>query len=526
MPNTRLSTVIYYSCIVSLGGFLFGFDAAVISGVTEFLVPKFNLSQWQEGLIVSIPSAAAIVTGLIVGPTSDVIGRKRVLLGVAVLYLLSAITSALAPSFGMLVAARALGGFAFGSLLLAPLYIAEIAPFRLRGRFVSINQMNIVLGFAAAYFANYYLLQLSKSDASFVQSLKVDQEVWRWMLGLEAFPAAIYCLLLLTIPESPRWLAIRGRNDEARQVLNRFLPVEDVPQAFDEIEQSAKEFQNRHKSRLGELLRPELRMVLLIGIIVGVAQQITGINVVYFYATSIFEQCGIGQDAAFAQATFVGVINIAFTILAMWLVDRMGRKPLLLLGLGGAGLSMLISAYGFGSASYQLAPEAIEQMYVENAELGLDRAAMEPVIGVKYSNDVAFKRALQEQLGASVFKQHEGELLQAAVDMNPYIVLIGILGFVAFFAMSLGPVTWVLLSEIYPNAIRGLAMAAVGLANSSISWCVQFFFPWERENFGNAMTFVLYGVCSFVSLALVALLLKETKGRSLEQIERDATGLG
>ncbi len=521
MKNHHIPTVVFYACVVSISGFLFGFDASVISGVVGFIVPEFGLNDLQVGLVVSAPSLAAIFTGLIVGPSSDLIGRKKVLLAVALLYLASAITSALAPNFAVLVAARALGGFAFGSLLLAPLYIAEIAPHRLRGRLVSINQMNIVVGISAAYFANYFLLKLSNSDLQFVQSLHIDTEIWRWMLGLEALPAVIFCLCLMIIPESPRWLVINGKAEAAEKVLKKFIPEEEVDGAIAEIQQTADEFRNRRKSRLGELFRPELRLVLLIGIIVGAAQQITGINAVFFYATSIFEQSGVGKNAAFMQATFVGVINVVFTVLAMWLVDKMGRKPLLIIGLAGVFISMSISAYGFSQATFKLTPEVVHRMMEAEEPPDIDIVAIEPMIGVTYDNDVAYKRALHDTLGEDTVNAHESELIQAAVTMNPYIVLVGILGFVASFAVSLGPVMWVLLSELYPNAIRGLAMAAVGLANSSISWSVQFLFPWQLNNLGTAWTFMIYGLFALIALILVSFLLTETKGKTLEQIEHE-----
>lgn len=185
---------------------------------------------------------------------------------------------------------------------------------------------------------------------------------------------------------------------------------------------------------------------------------------------------------------------------------------------------MFLSAYGFSKASYQLAPERVEQMLNGENLAEIDPVILEPLVGKEYQNDVVFKRALRQQLNDDIINAHEGDLIRAAIDMNPYIVLTGILGFVASFAVSLGPVMWVLLSEIYPNAIRGLAMTVVTLVNSGISWAVQFFFPWQVNSMGNALTFLIYGLFAVVSLILVIALLKETKGKSLEQIEREYTG--
>ena len=510
------STALYFATVVSLGGFLFGFDASVISGVVGFVVPEFGLNDWQQGFVVSAPTLAAVFAGLITGPLSDLIGRKTVLLIVAFLYTVSAVSSAFAPSYEVLVAARALGGFAFGSLLLAPLYIAEIAPPKLRGLMVSVNQLNIVVGFSAAYFANYFLLQASQSDAAWVQSLGIGAYAWRWMLGIEAIPAVLFFLSLFLIPESPRWLVVKGRVEDARAVLSRVIPADEMKAAFLEIEASVAEAKRHAKTRLQELLRPSLRFALGVGLIVAVAQQITGVNAVYFYAPSIFEQSGVGTDAAFAQAIWVGIINVVFTLIAMALIDKMGRKPLLMLGLAGVLVSMSIAAYGFGQATYELTDEAVAGL-----PEAVDDARLQSLVGIVYTDDVAYKKALKEALGEQAMKTHEAALIQAAVDINPYIILVGILGFVASFAISLGPVMWVLLSEIFPNRIRGLAISAVTFFNSLVSFGVQFVFPWELSQLGSAWTFLIYGLFAAIGLVLVGWLLPETKGRTLEQLEQE-----
>ncbi|GIV58891.1 MAG: hypothetical protein KatS3mg042_1804 [Rhodothermaceae bacterium] len=513
--NQNIHTALYYAAIVSLGGFLFGFDASVISGVVGFVVRDFALNDWGQGLVVSAPALAAVVAVMTVGPLSDAFGRKKMLTVVAFLYTFSAGASALAPSFEVLVAARALGGLAFGSLILAPLYIAEMAPPAHRGRMVSMNQLNIVLGFSVAYFSNFLLLRVSTSGAAWVAMLGLDTHVWRWMLGLEIVPALLFFGALFLIPESPRWLVMTGRLEEARRVLARVAPPERVEQVLAEVQASVARSREQAGTRVRELWHPALRLPLLVALVVAITQQVTGVNAVYFYAPSIFEQSGVGTDAAFAQAIWVGLINVVFTVVAMVLIDRVGRKPLLVGGLAGVLVSMGVVAYGFHRATYELTPEAAASL-PETVET----VRLEPLIGVVYPNDVAYKQALRQALGERAMKDHEAALIQAAIRINPYVVLAGILGFVASFAVSLGPVMWVLLSEIFPNRVRGLAISVITFFNSLVSFGVQFVFPWELAHLGSAGTFLLYGLFAGVGLVLVIWLLPETKNRSLEELER------
>jgi len=492
--------------MVSLGGFLFGFDASVISGAMGSIKSMFPMSSFQEGFVVSSPTLAATFAMLTVGPISDFFGRKKVLITLAFGYALSAILSALAPSVGVLIFARMLGGLAFGAaLIMAPMYIAEIAPAKNRGKLVSVNQLNIVLGFSAAYFANY-LINKNMSD---------DPEMWRWMLGLEFIPAVIYFFLLFFIPESPRWLIGKGRVEEATNVIGKVRDQADVDREIGEINQ-AIQAAKLEKKGFGELFKPALRLVLLIGLVVGVLQQITGINIAFFYANTIFEQSGIGADASFTQAVWVGIINVVFTLIAIYLIDRIGRKPLLIIGVTGIVLSMFIASYGFKQASYTLDAQAITSL-----PSTIDQSQLNDIAGTTFDDDVAFKNALYERLGKQVTSAHEADLIKAAVSMNPYLILIGILGFVASFAISLGPVMWVLFSELFPNWIRGFAISVVGFVNSLTSFLVQFLFPWELENLGTSMTFAIYGILGLIGLFFIIRMVPETKGKTLEEIERD-----
>ena len=508
------SNALYFAAAVSLGGFLFGFDASVISGVIGFIVPEFGLNDWQLGLVVGAPTLGGIIASWGGALLADVIGRKRVLIVLAVLYTASAVASAFAPNYLVLVAARFLGGLAFACLGVAPMYIGEIAPREKRGMLVTVNQLNIVVGFSVAYFANYFVLLASQSDAGWVQALGVDRHAWRWMLGIEAIPAALWFIFLFRVPESPRWLVMKGRMDAARAVLVRLKPPERIEPDLEEIVASLTDAKEKFLERAREIFRPAMRLPITLGLIVAVAQQVTGINAIYFYAPTIFEQSGVGTNAAFAQATLIGVINVVFTIVAMFLIDRLGRKPLMMVGLAGVILSTALAGWGFKQATYELSEASLAPLAVE-----IDRAALQPLIGVEFSDDLAFKSALRGALGEQAMREHSAELTQAAIDINPGLVLAGILGFVASFAISLGPVYWVLLSEIFPNRARGPAMALAGFFNAMSSFAVQFVFPWELSNLGNAATFFIYAALGLVAFLLLARLLPETKGKSLEELE-------
>ena len=500
---------------VAMGGFLMGFDASVISGVVKFIETQFELSKIELGWAVSSLTLTATLAMMVAGPLSDRIGRRKVLFLAAILYAVSAIASALAPTFTILVITRMIGGLGVGaSLIIAPMYIAEIAPPSVRGRMVSFNQLNIVVGISVAFFSNYLILRLGQSDAAWAQSLMLDQYNWRWMLGLETLPAVLYFIGLFFVPESPRWLLLQGREEEAREILTHALGETEARKELDEIHASLAKDAGREKVSVMELFAPAMRLVLMIGIVVAIIQQATGINAVFFYAPTIFEQSGIGTDASFAQAVLVGLINLVFTIVAILFIDRVGRKPLLILGLTGIALSMFVLAFGFSSATYTITGDALTELPAE-----VDFAAVADLQDIAFGSDVEFKEALRGSLGDELATQYESDLINAAISMNPWLVLCGVLAFVASFAVSIGPVMWVLFSELFPNRIRGIAISFVGLINSAVSFGVQLVFPWELANFGSAITFLIYGLFAAIGLVFVVLVLPETKGRSLEELE-------
>ncbi|MGL1889253.1 MAG: sugar porter family MFS transporter [Reichenbachiella sp.] len=503
--------------IVALGGFLMGFDASVISGVVKFIEPEFNLTKLELGWSVSSLTLTATLAMMFSGPLSDKFGRKIMLQIAAILFAISAVASAAAPNFIFLVAARMLGGFGVGaSLILAPLYIAEIAPPKMRGRMVSFNQLNIVLGISIAFFTNYLILTWGQSDASWVSFLKLKDYSWRWMLGIEAVPAVLYFFGMMLVPESPRWQVMKGDEVKAKSTFLKVVSEEEAEEQIAAVKQSISTDANKEKPSLKELFKPAMKLVLVIGVVMAVLQQITGINSVFFYAPMIFEQAGLGTDASFVQAILVGITNVVFTVIAILIIDRFGRKPLLTVGVGGIALMMFLLAYGFGSATYSLPQEKLMDL-----PSSIDVKKLEPLDGIVYNSDVDFKSAIAIALGADQASKNESLLISKAVSMNPVLILTGILGFVAFFALSLGPVMWVLFSELFPNRIRAIAISFAGFINSAISFLVQFVFPWELENLGSSFTFLIYGVFAAVGFVFVLMVVPETKGKTLEELEKE-----
>jgi len=382
-------------------------------------------------------------------------------------------------------------------LVLAPTYIAEISTPESRGKLVSIQQLNIVLGFFAAFLSNYYLNKLYTGGGSFM----TEDTVWRWMLGVEMLPFS------------------QNRHAEGKEVLQRLHGAEVAERESNTIINSINEDVSKEKVQIGELFKPALRFILLVGITIGILQQVTGINAIYFYATSIFKQTGIGTDAAFSSGVLLSGTSVVFTLVAMYLIDRMGRRPLLLIGIAGIAISLLLCAYSFNQATYRL--DANDVASIE----GLDASKLSGITGQLYTSDVAFKNVMKNALGNQAYKKQEGAIIEAAIDMNATLVLMGILGFIACFAFSLGPVMWVMLSEMYPTKYRGLAIGFIGFINSFSSWVVQQIFPWELSNLGNAMSFLIFGLIASVGFFILLKILPETKGKSLEQLEKELVGV-
>jgi MFS transporter, SP family, arabinose:H+ symporter len=443
--------------IVALSGFLMGFDGSLFTGAIVFVKEQFDLSTIGLGWANASHTFTATLAIFLAGPLADRVGRRNVLRAAAIVFAVSAIVAAAAHSLSALIAGRMLSGFGVGAVLVAgPMYIAEISPPALRGRLVTFNQLFIVIGIALAFISNYLIIHLENSHFAWLAALRLADWNWRWMLGIGAVPALLYLVALAWVPESPRWLAMHGRLDAARRVLVRAHGEEVAAAELAEMRGSLAHETGRREATLRELWSPRLRGVLVIGLLVGVFQQITGISSVLAYATVIFEQAGARADAPFEQTVYVGLVNLVFTVLAFLLIDRVGRRPLLLFGMAGMAACLALVAHGVGRGT------------------------------------------------------------SAA---SPALVLTGLLGFVAAFATSLGPVMWVLFSEIFPNRVRALAISCVGLVNSTLCFLVQLLFPWQLETFGGATTFAIYGVLALLGLLLMAKALPETRGRSLEALE-------
>ena len=508
--------ILRITIIVALGGFLMGFDASVISGVVRFIEPEFGLSKLQLGWAVGSLTLSATLAMILAGPLSDRFGRLAILKTAAILYGVSAIASALAPTFTLLVIARMIGGLGVGaSLIVAPMFIAEISPPKMRGKMVSINQLNIVVGISAAFFTNYLILRWGQSNAILAQTLMFAEYNWRWMLGLEMLPAVIYFVGLTFVPQSPRWQIRAGKVDEARVTMTRLFGEKEAEKQVADVVNSLEADKQKKKVSVREIFQPALRYVLIIGVSLAILQQITGINAVFFYAPMIFEQSGIGTDASFMQAILVGLTNLIFTILAIMFIDRLGRKPLLIFGMSGIAVMMMLLSYGFHSARYELTPESIESL-----DESVDKMAlMDNMGGTIYPNDIVFKQALAEAIGQEAAIEHESAIITAAIDINPNLILLGILGFVASFAISIGPVMWVMFSELFPLRVRGIAISFTGFINSGVSFLVQVAFPWELANLGNSITFLIYGLFALVGLIFVWKVVPETKNKTLEELE-------
>ncbi|HEY4368896.1 MAG TPA: sugar porter family MFS transporter [Steroidobacteraceae bacterium] len=509
MTQGRLN-IGFVALTVAIGGFLLGFDATVISGVVPFIRDYFALAgtsgDLKLGWAVSSLGWGAMAGNAMAGVLSDRFGRRKVLICTALLFMCSSLLAASATTFSGFVTARICGGLAVGAaILIAPVYIAEIAPASRRGGLVSLNQLMIVIGISASFFSNYFLLGLGEHS-------------WRWMLGVQIVPATLYFILLWLVPESPRWLLMKDQEAKALDVLSR---VAGPAQAHENLRQIRLSLTTKPASRgFRGLLDRRMRFIMLIALGLAFFQQITGINAIFYYLPTIFAQAGGGVNDAFRQAVLVGLVNVGMTVVAVWLIDRLGRRPLLSIGVAGMALSLLTISWAFSQANYRLdeSSYAVAQSSGVPTDLVAELRAFD---GVVYPSETEFVAALEEKHGSVRIEPHRQALIGAALTMNAKLVLVAIIGFVASFAISLGPVMWVLLSEIFPNEYRGAAISVAGFWNALVSASVTFVFPWELSTLGSAGTFLVYGIFASLALLFVLLCIPETKGRTLEELEGD-----
>ncbi len=432
--------LLFATVVSALGSFLFGFDTAVISGTTKFITDFFHLTNATLGLTVSIALWGTVVGSIAVGKPGDILGRKKLLSICGVLYFFSALGCAFASGWYTLLVSRFFGGLAIGAAsVMAPMYIAEISPGRLRGRLVAVAQFNIVLGILVAFFSNYLLVGVGADN-------------WRWMFGVMAIPAATFFALLFFVPESPRWLVKKSRVDEASAVLEK-VGAADVAKEISEIVSSLKEEAGELATRL---FQRKYRFVIMCAVLLAVFNQLSGINVIMYYAPMIFEKAGASTNSAMLEAVAVGVTNMIFTIIAMFFIDKFGRKTLLLIGAVG----MFLSLAGAGLHYYD-------------------------------------------------------ETLFGSTGVVAFIV-----GFIAFFAFSQGAVIWVFLAEIFPNRVRSKGQALGSFTHWIMNAIIGLLFPIALAGFGGGDVFMFFAVMMIPFFFFVWKVMPETKGKSLEELER------
>ena len=495
------SYTLFISFIVALGGFLLGFDSAVISGAVSGIRTYFEMSDWELGFSVGCVIFGAMAGNIVAGPMSDRFGRKKVLLVTAMLFTVSALWSALATTYVAFVVARIIGGIGIGgAILIAPIYIAEIAPPKLRGSLVSLNQLNIVIGISVAYFSNYFLKDL-------------DGESWRWMLGVEVIPAFLYFVALFAVPRSPRWL-IQKLNlvEVARKILVKIGGKNYADITVEEIQRGVAKKQKA--GTLSDLFSNKMATIMTIAFGIAFFQQITGINAIFYYAPTIFEQAGGSTDSSFLQAIVVGLTNLVFTLVAIRLIDKLGRKPLLIIGTAAMTVALSMATMAFNNATYEVKEETLST--IENEEM---RTAISELSGNTYHSQKEIFAAVSPLLTSDQLFSFKRNEVKGFISINATLVLIAILLYVAAFAISLGPVMWTLLSEIFPGHIKGIAISVVGFFNSLVSYTVTQFFPWELTNLGPTWTFAIYAIMAALSLLFVMKFVIETKGKSLEEVE-------
>lgn len=461
MSQFNLRYVLALSFVSAMGGLLFGYDWVVIGGAKPFYELFFELkgSPSLQGWAMSSALVGCLTGAAVAGTLSDRLGRKLLLIMAGALFTLSAFGTGYANVFTPFIIYRILGGVAIGlASTLSPMYIAEVSPAQIRGRFVSLNQLTIVIGILAAQIANWQIAQPVPDGFTDQQILNSwnGQWGWRWMFWAEMVPASLFFVLMFFVPESPRFLAKQKKDDKALKILSRVGGLGYARSELSNIKETLKD--NTDKVNYKALLHPRIRPLLLVGIVLAVFQQWCGLNVVFNYAEEIFASAGYDVSDILFNIVITGSINLIFTLVAMRTVDKWGRRTLMLIGSGGLTIVYIL-------------------------------------------------------LGGFYF-----------LDFNGLPVLMMVLLAIAVYAMSLAPVTWVILSEIFPNRIRGAAMAVSTFFLWAASFVLAYTFPLLNSNMGTHGTFWVYSGITLLGFLFIKLKLPETKGKSLEQIEKDLTG--
>lgn len=442
--------------VASLGGVLFGFDTAVISGTFSFVEQYFALNKLEVGWFASSALVGAIAGAAIAGVLSDKYGRKPILLLAGFLFFISAFGSAVPPSFVLLIVARLVGGLGVGmASVLAPLYISEFAPPKIRGRLVALYQLSIVIGILLAYFSNWLLLDFSTENQTVLGNSEMlhkimVKEVWRGMFASELVPSGIFILLLFFIPESPRWLIKNRQENRGYDILIKISGAITAKRELREIKATV----NHVQGSIRGLFRPGLRLALIVGIGLSVFGQFTGVNIIVYYGPSILENAGFKLDGALQFQVVIGIINLIFTVLALWKIDSWGRRPLLIWGMAIVCVSLLVITLLF---------------------------TLEAISGI-------------------------------------WIVIMLCI-YMASLALSINAVIWVLIGEIFPTRVRGRAMSIATFANWGTNFLTAFIFPWYVATIGMSAGFLTFAIICLGAVLFFYRFVPETKGMSLEKIE-------
>ena len=449
-PRERVNALVIRSAVVAaIGGLIFGFDTAVISGANSALKKQFDLDDGGLGLTVAIATVGTILGALIGGRLADRYGRKNLLFAIGILYVTGSLGTALAPTHAFLMAFRFLGGVGVGlSSVCAPIYTAEIAPARIRGRLVGLVQFNIVLGILLAYLSNYI-----------IQMIITDEKVaWRWMLGVMLIPSVAFLLLLVTVPETPRWLMSRGRNKEAVEISRRLCSTqaESEEQIAEIREQLAAD---RTKGSLSDFFSRRYSKVIIFAFIIAMCNQLSGINAILYYAPEVMKEAGASKDDAYLMSVAVGIMNLIATMAALTVIDKIGRRSLMIVGSIGYLLSL-----GF-------------------------------LTGVMFMYEGHFN------------------------PTSSLLVLVGLLFFIAAHAFGQGSVIWVFISEIFPNKVRGTGQSFGSLTHWVFAAITTYAFPTIIGKLGGGFAFLIFFVCMCGQLFWVLKMMPETKGVPLEEME-------
>lgn len=459
--TANLKYISFLAIAAALGGFLFGYDAAVISGTISQITAQFTLDPISQGWYVGCALIGSIFGVAIGGLLSDNFGRKRTLLVSATLFAVSSVWCTVASDFDHLVWARMLGGVGIGVVsIVSPLYISEISVAQYRGRMVSLYQLAVTVGFLGAYLVNFGLLSFSKGAATGITIPWLAQifhvEVWRSMLGMAALPSLLFFIIILFIPESPRWLILRNKEEKSLSILEHIYGS--AQSASHELNETKKVIGNETKANWRELLKPGIMRAVLIGAAIAILGQFMGVNAVLYYGPSIFESSGLSGDDSLFYQVIVGLVNVLTTILAVFIIDKVGRKKLVYFGVTGMIASLILIAFYFTKGPEMAIP--------------------------------------------SIF------------------LLIFFLAYVFFCAISISAVIWVLLSEMYPIKVRGLAMSIAGFSLWIGTYLIGQLTPWLLDNLSPAGTFLLFAVMCLPYMYIIWKLVPETTGKTLEEIEK------